>query len=62
MRQKKQASEKKTRRKKTNTEDPNPVIESDAEPEPDPSESGLQSHEISNNECSLCFNLYEDDF
>ena len=26
-----------------------------------PTESGVQSNEISNNECALCFGLYEDD-
>ena len=26
-----------------------------------PMESGVQSNEISNNECALCFGLYEDD-
>ena len=36
-----------------------PVIE--LEPE-EPIENGLQSHEISNNECALCFGLYDDDF
>jgi len=66
MRQKKQAEEaakKNTRRKQTDVEDSNPVNESNVEPEPDaePSKSGLQSHEISNNECALCFGLYEDD-
>ena len=57
------AAKKKPRRKQTDVEDPNPVVESDVEPVPDlePSKNGLQSHEISNNECALCFGLYEDD-
>jgi len=57
------AAKKKPRRKQADVEDPNPVVETDAEPESDlePSESSLQSHEISNNECALCFGLYEDD-
>ena len=64
IRQKKQtdkALKKKTRKKQTDVEHPDPVIdESDAEPES--SDSGLQSHEISNNECAFCFGLYDDNF
>ena len=36
--------------------DRDPVIESECE---EPIESELQSHEISNNECALCFGLYD---
>ena len=66
IRLKKQAekvAKKKPRRKQTDVEDPNPFVESDIEPEPDlePSESGLQSHKISNNQCALYCSLYEDD-
>ena len=57
------AAKKKPRRNLIDVEDPNPVVESDIEPELDlePSKGGLPSHEISNNECALCFGLYEDD-
>lgn len=41
-------------------EETDPIDESDVKPEQ--SESGLQNHEISNDECALCFGLYEDDF
>ena len=54
MRQKKMA-EKSTKKKQTK-ENTEPVI-SDSEP----IESGVQSTEISNDECALCFGLYEDD-
>ena len=52
----------KSSKKKTKKQsDIDPIIESKPEDQ-EPIESRLQSHEISNNECALCFGLYDDLF
>ena len=38
----------------------NPPLDSDSQ-ESGQDEDGVQSHEISNNECAVCFGLYQDD-
>ena len=48
-------AEKSTRKKQTKESTEIGVLNSE------PMESGVQSNEISNNECALCFGLYEDD-